>query len=279
MHLFLYVVLYAFFGWILEVVYYYYKTKTFVNRGFLIGPYVPIYGVSVLFLHLLLNPYIHSFNALTLTDIGLIFISITLVSTLLELIGGMGLYALFGIRWWDYSEEKFNYKGYVCLKFSLYWGVLGTLFYSVVHIGLIIPLIESLSEGLLRTVALFIIPLLIVDYYITIRSLVNFKSLLVELRNRLDILEDFAQDIKEHLPKGLLLKINQLKENERLASVHQRFEDIKERLTQIKQQSFSNDISLLNDINKSISKTRLFKAFPNVKIPFKRNAKKRDVND
>lgn len=274
MHLFVYVVLYAFFGWLLEVSYYYYKTKTFVNRGFLIGPYVPIYGLSVLSLHVLLSPFIDSFNALTLLDIGLIFTAIIFVSTLLELIGGMALYALFGIRWWDYSEEKWNYKGYVCLKFSLYWGVLGTLFYSIIHLGLVIPFIESLSPRLIRTISLFIIPLLIVDYYITIRSLVNFKSLLMDLRDRLDIIENFAQDIKDHLPKGLLLRINQLKENEHFISFHQRFEDIKSKLVQIKQDNFSHDIGHLNDINKTIKATRLFKAFPNLKVPFNKRSKR-----
>jgi uncharacterized membrane protein len=269
---------YAFFGWLLEVSYYYFKTKTFVNRGFLIGPYVPIYGLSVLSLHLLLNPYINNFNSLNIYYIGLIFAAIIIVSTLLELVGGMGLYALFGIRWWDYSEEKFNYKGYVCLKFSLYWGILGTLFYSIIHLGVIVPMIESLNPTTLRILVLFLVPLLMVDYYLTIRSLVNFKSLLNDLKVRLDMIEEFALEIKEHLPKGLLQKIDQLKAHERFKHFHAKFEDVKSKLYQIKQKNFSDDISVLSDIHKDLTKTRLFRAFPDLKIPFKHSSKKRDSN-
>ncbi|MFP4286460.1 MAG: putative ABC transporter permease [Candidatus Izemoplasmataceae bacterium] len=279
MHLFMYVLVYAFFGWLLEVSYYFFKTRTFVNRGFLIGPYVPIYGISALLIHSMLNPYINDYSQLNLENILLIFGSIILVSTMLELIGGMVLHALFGIRWWDYSEEKFNFKGYICLKFSIYWGLLGTLFYSVIHLGFIVPFINSLNESILRTIVLFVVPLLLVDYFITILSLVNFKALLNELRLRLAMVEDFAQEIKEHLPKGLLQRIDQLKDNEHFKSFHQRFEDLKTKLIDIKPKKFSNDVSLLSDINKSLSKNRLFKAFPDLKIPFKKRTKKRDSNE
>lgn len=126
-----YFFIYGFLGWCIEVIYATLKTGKFVNRGFLNGPICPIYGFGMTFLILLLN---------TLSDRWwLLFLGGAFLATLLELITGFVLEKAFKTKWWDYSKEHFNLKGYVCLKFTIIWGIATVaVFYTVV------PLINSL---------------------------------------------------------------------------------------------------------------------------------------
>ncbi len=116
-----YFCIYSFLGWVLEVVFFALKKGRIVNRGFLNGPVCPVYGfgmVSVLLVsHFAMPRDISRANPLLLYLFGVIF------ATLVELIAGWLLDHLFHARWWDYSREKFNFHGYICLKFSLLWGL------------------------------------------------------------------------------------------------------------------------------------------------------------
>ena len=117
--------IYAFVGWCTEVVYATLKHGRFVNRGFLIGPVCPIYGLGVLSVVMFLEPI--------KDDWGLLFLSSMVFTSAIEFIGGFILERLFNEKWWDYSEEHFNLKGYICLKFSIMWGLACVLVIDVVH--------------------------------------------------------------------------------------------------------------------------------------------------
>lgn len=118
-------VVYAFLGWCAEVAFAAVDSGKFVNRGFMNGPYCPIYGVGVLVVVWVLTP---------LKDNTLIlFGGSVLLTSLLEYIVGFLLERLFGNRWWDYSNMPFNIRGYVCLKFSLMWGLGCMLIMDMVH--------------------------------------------------------------------------------------------------------------------------------------------------
>ena len=106
--------IYAFMGWVLEVVFHVVTVGKFINRGFLNGPICPIYGAGMISVILLLSPF--KDNLLILYFAGLLF------ATIIELVGGFILYKAFHMRWWDYSKEPFNLGGYICLRFSLAWG-------------------------------------------------------------------------------------------------------------------------------------------------------------
>lgn len=111
--------IYAFIGWCAEVAFAAVNEGNFVNRGFLNGPYCPIYGAGVLVVVALLTP---------LQENGLIlFVGSFLLTSVLEYITGFVLEKAFGNKWWDYSDMPFNIRGYVCLKFSIMWG-LGCMF-------------------------------------------------------------------------------------------------------------------------------------------------------
>lgn len=107
--------IYAFSGWVLEVTRAALREKKFVNRGFLSGPYCPIYGFGVIAVLLLLSPF--------KDNLLLLFILSMALASLLEFIVGFLLEKLFYQKWWDYSGYRFNIKGYICIHISIFWGL------------------------------------------------------------------------------------------------------------------------------------------------------------
>lgn len=107
-------------GWCAEVVFAALKEHRLVNRGFLCGPICPIYGFGMVAL---------LYAVQGLVQLGLpasapvVFVAGGLLATLVELIGGWGLFRLFHIRWWDYSGLPGNLGGYICPQFALLWGL------------------------------------------------------------------------------------------------------------------------------------------------------------
>ena len=107
--------LYGCIGWGVEVVYAAIKEHKLVNRGFLCGPICPIYGFGMVIVLVALTPLAHSLPVL--------FVGGALLTSALELAAGWILKKVFHTSWWDYSDVPFNLGGYICLKFSLAWGV------------------------------------------------------------------------------------------------------------------------------------------------------------
>lgn len=107
--------IYSFGGWILETVYATIKQRVFVNRGLINGPVCIIYGFAAVFLTV----------ALRELDGIWLFIGVTIDATVIEWVSGHLIEMAFHERWWDYSDERFNLDGYICLKNSLLWGILG----------------------------------------------------------------------------------------------------------------------------------------------------------
>lgn len=119
------VLIYGFFGWCGEVAFAAVKHGKFVNRGFLNGPICPIYGFGVLIVTVALEPIAN--------NIPLLFVGSVVFTSLLEFITGFVLERLFHEKWWDYSNVRFNIKGYICPQFSLLWGVAATLIVLFLH--------------------------------------------------------------------------------------------------------------------------------------------------
>ena len=124
--LILYFFTYGFLGWCTEVAYATAKQKRFVNRGFLNGPVCPIYGVGVSVVIYFLTPVSGNFFFL--------YLSSTVLVTVLEGLTGYFMDKIFHHKWWDYSNQPLNIGGYVCLIFSLVWGV-ARLFGTPTFIG------------------------------------------------------------------------------------------------------------------------------------------------
>ena len=144
---FAYFLIYSCLGWCLEVIYAAVTTGQLVNRGFLNGPVCPIYGFGMVIVLFALTPLSHS--------LLLLYLGGVILPSALELMGGWALYKLYHTRWWDYSDYPFNIGGYICLEFSLLWGVGTLIVMKLVHpiiadaVALIPPLVGLILMFLL----------------------------------------------------------------------------------------------------------------------------------
>lgn len=111
-------------GWIIELFYRRLVHKKWVNPGFLVGPYLPIYGFglcTITGMHMILSSYYYSSF--------IIILSTGLMMTLIELIGGLIFTQCGRVKLWDYSDRWLNYKGIICPLFSIIWTIIGGLYY------------------------------------------------------------------------------------------------------------------------------------------------------
>lgn len=115
-----YFLVYSFGGWIVEVIFHAVTLGKVVNRGFLNGPVCPVYGFGVLSVFAMINTLQSSGQQMS--D-GMIFLFGVILATVVELIAGWLLDVCFHARWWDYSDKPLNFHGYICLEFSLIWGL------------------------------------------------------------------------------------------------------------------------------------------------------------
>lgn len=129
-HMFIF---WSFIGWCIEVCDMTLETGEYQNRGFLNMPICPIYGFGVLMVVIFFRPISHTFFPL--------FLSTMFLCTAFELLVGIGMEKMFGARWWDYSNKKFNYKGYICPEISILWGLGCVIVVRIVH-----PMVEIVVD-------------------------------------------------------------------------------------------------------------------------------------
>ena len=172
-------IIYAFIGWCTEVSYAALDRGIFVNRGFLNGPYCPIYGCGVVIVVGALTPL--------KDNLLILFAGSFLLTSILEYITGFILEKVFHNKWWDYSSKPFNLHGYVCLKFSIYWGLACTFIMDVIH-----PIIYkgiTMIPHILGVVLLSIImSAFAVDCGVTVTTILKFNK-------RLKVMDEMAAKI------------------------------------------------------------------------------------
>lgn len=178
-NIFLIFTIYSFLGWCTEVVYQYWAQKKFINRGFLHGPFCPIYGSCALLIIFLLEYFS---NRIHVNLITLFIISTALIS-FIEYITSYILEKLFNSKWWDYTDDPLNLNGRICLHFSLAWGFATILGFKVIH-----PII-SYFISLIPLVVCKYLTILIILYF-TIDGIVTLKKLIFKDDISVDISED-----------------------------------------------------------------------------------------
>ncbi len=178
--------IYSFLGWMIEVAYCSITSKKIINRGFLKGPYCPIYGFSALSIILILNSFIDKLvNINGILFYFLVFLVSVIVSSIIELITGVLIEKIFKMRLWDYSDKNFNIQGHICLEFSIYWGFLSFLLIIIVN-PLFTKIASYLSTTNYKYFFIFFLFLIILDFITVARSIFIFNRL-VEKINILDI--------------------------------------------------------------------------------------------
>lgn len=188
--------IYSFVGWILEVIITFPKYKKFVNRGFLIGPVVPIYGFGALLITILLTKYKE--DALTLFCMAMI------ICSLLEYLTSYIMEKLFKARWWDYSNKKFNLNGRICLQNIALFGI-GALLMIYLANPLILGMLEKINPMLLKSVVSILSILFLIDLSISTKIIYNFKG--IGLSTLKDSTEEINKKVKEAIMnKGVLTR-------------------------------------------------------------------------
>ncbi len=170
---FLYFIIYSFIGWLLEVICKLVEEKRFVYRGFLIGPICPIYGYGVLTIILLIGK--------PTSDILGTFLKAILVCSILEYFTSYFMEKLFHARWWDYSKNKFNINGRICLETMIPFGLLGCFVVYILH-PLVVGLVGCLSETVIIVLAIILFVLYIADNVVSCYVLTKIKFEMKKIR-------------------------------------------------------------------------------------------------
>ena len=162
----LYFFICSFIGCICEILYAFYVEKTFVKRGFLYGIACPIYGFGAVMLIL-----INELMAKKTNSIIFKMIIMAIVFTAFEYLVSLVFELIFGIRWWDYSNEFLNLQGRICLQFSILWGIAGGIFIQFIYKPmqkLIKKIRNKVSNKVINIVLVFLTVIMSIDFVLSI---------------------------------------------------------------------------------------------------------------
>ncbi len=191
--------IYCFIGWLLESIKTLIDTKRFVNRGFLIGPLCPIYGFCGLLIVFLLRKYVN--------DIVTLFVLSVVICSIVEYFTSYIMEKIFKLRWWDYSNRKYNVEGRICLTNLAAFGILSVI---VVHYfnPFILHLITGLPDGVIKCLFTIIFCLFVIDIILSYEIITKISKTAMSIRK--DSTEEITAKVRNILVKkgGLYDRIN-----------------------------------------------------------------------
>lgn len=237
--------LYCFFGWIFESTYVSLKSRKIVNRGFMRGPFLPIYGSGAIMMLVVSMP--------VQDNIILTYFAGCAGATALELVTGVTMEALFKVRYWDYSSQKFNYKGHICLSSTIAWGFLTILMTEFLHKG-----VERLAFALpymaVSIITIIVTVYIIIDFTLSFKAAMDLRDILVGLekakeemeriQRRLDVIIAIVDNERENRRQERSLRADELME-----SIEEKFGAIREHIK-------VNPAGLMNDVREEIAELR-----------------------
>ena len=173
--------IYCFFGWIFESAYVSLKKRKFVNRGFLRLPMLPLYGTGAVMMLWVSLP--------VKDNLFLVYISGVIAATLLEYVTGYVMERLFKMKYWDYSNQKFQLHGYICLGTSLTWGFLTLFLTEIIHE----PIAKWVLSWPLALEAILLIAITIIFAMDVVQSVKNA----LDLGRALESITQLQQELEE----------------------------------------------------------------------------------
>ncbi len=238
--------IYSFLGWCFESCYVSIKEKKWVNRGFMTIPFLPIYGfgaVSILFatLPFMANPL-------------LVYIVAVITATVLELLTGAFMEKLFKVKYWDYSNNFMNYKGYICLKSSITWGFMGMLIAYIIN-SPIADFVFSLTRALSLGAAAVLTLIFAVDFVRSFRAAYSLRDMIMNNARLMSELNEIKEEIfsvieksREQAEERRAAFAAEIKEKMEAALSYMEFDDyIIEKLRELKNTEFESPASKLHD--------------------------------
>ena len=217
---FLLFISYAFLGWCMEVTCKFIQYKKFINRGFLIGPYCPIYGWGALAITILLKRYME--------DPLVLFVMSTIICSIIEYLTSYFMEKKYHARWWDYSNKKFNINGRICLETLIPFGILGVaIMYGTNPI--LFKLYNQIPQLVINILTVILFIGFIVDNIISsnIISSINVEENKLILRAK-DNTEEITEKIKQVLRQKSWL-------HRRLINAYPGLKDIKVKIKKVEQ--------------------------------------------
>ena len=201
-----------------------FKSRKLVNRGFMRGPFLPLYGSGAIMMLIVSMPF--------QDNVILTYMAGVAGATVLEYITGVTMEALFKVRYWDYSNQRFNFQGHICLSSSIAWGFLTILMTRVVHRP-VEQFVMSIPGNVLFPLTMLLTVYIVVDFTLSFKAAIELRDLLVKmqkvkdeverLQRRLDVIIAFSNAEKEQRRQESELSLAELS-----MGVKQRFASLKE---------------------------------------------------
>ena len=208
--------IYSIIGWMIEVSYHAVTMGKVVNRGFLNGPLCPVYGSGVLMVLMVVDlcgewfgfeTDLSKAKVIELFIIGIIF------ATLIELIAGFLLDQLFHARWWDYRDRRFNLNGYICLEFSIYWG-LGIAFV----LRVIQPVFENIVSSIPVRISWILLSafylIFIIDIVLTVLTILKLNKQLEKMRDMEAAIQKLSGSMSEFIGTSTIKTVEKINESQ-----------------------------------------------------------------
>ncbi len=195
---FFFFMIYSFIGYLTEITCCSINNKKLiVNRGFCLGPYLPIYGSSSVIMNIFLAKYSK--------DIITLFVMSAFVCTLMEYMTSLILEKIFHARWWDYTEKKFNLSGRVCLENSCLFGLGGVFIVSILH-PFLDGLVSMIPHNVLIILSIVLFVIFMIDVIITVTTMCQVKIATTKFTAK-DATEEISRKVRNEIikNKGLML--------------------------------------------------------------------------
>lgn len=237
---------YCFFGWCFESAYVSLKSRHPVNRGFMRGPFLPLYGSGAIMMLVISMPF--------QSDICLTYIAGCIGATVLEYVTGVTMEALFKVRYWDYSNQKFNFQGQICLSSTLVWGGLTILMTRFVHKP-IEQLVLGIPENVLVAITFVLTMILVVDFTLSFKAAIDLRDILIKM----EAVREEMERVQKCLDVIIALsnEEREVKKQERSERMDELVAGIEERLLRLKEKVVNGVFVYPDNIREEIMDLRI----------------------
>lgn len=258
-------VVYSIAGWIIEVIFHAVVKGVIVNRGFLNGPVCPVYGFGMISVILIYN-LVGSDNTLIVFIEGVVF------TTLIELVAGFILDKCFHARWWDYSKMPLNLNGYICVGFSIIWGLAVVFVVKLVHVFIYKITSGFIPERIGWPILIAVYAVFILDATVTVLTLIGLNKKLSELDHISESIKHLSNRMTERIGNTSLNTVQMAQQSAVQASLakaeaQDRFEESLEAI-ELRRKELQEKYDNLRETiirHRHYGAGRILNAFPDVK--------------
>ena len=254
---FLLFMIYSFLGWIMETTLVSIENKRFINRGFLLGPYCPIYGLGAILITLVLGKYKY--------DPLVLFVMTSVTCGLLEYLTSWAMEKIFKARWWDYSNRMFNLNGRICLSNVIAFGILGLVITYIIN-PFIIKYVEMLNLETIKWLSIIIGLIFIIDNIISFIVIFSFRKITktVNKERKEDNTEQITGMVRKLFAEKSFLNRRFINAYPKLIAIKIKVKEIgnkiKENVNEVKDNITEKTNEIKDNIKENISKgTRIIK--------------------